>query len=292
LLFESEIPFFQSVLKKGLHQSFEVTKIEHVGGGDINHAAKVTTKTDVFFIKWNQFPNIDMFELEAKGLDLLSRTKCIDVVKPLGFGQSENKNFLILEYLETGRQGKYFWEDFGQKLAKMHQCSQPQFGLDYNNYIGRLEQVNQPYDGWTDFFIEQRIMPMVAGAREKGVISWSLVQQFESLYQKLEELIPEEKPSLLHGDLWGGNFMRGPNHQAWLIDPAVYYGHREMEIAFTQLFGGFEQRFYNSYQEAFPLSPGFDHRVDIHNLYPLLVHVNLFGSSYLSGIMHTLKKFA
>ena len=116
-------------------------------------------------------------------------------------------------------------------------------------------------------------------------------QKFNNLYKKLEEIIPEEPASLLHGDMWSGNFMTGPDGYVCLMDPAVYYGHRETEIAFSRLFGGFGNDFYHAYNEKWPLSPGFEQRVDIHNLYPLLVHVNLFGTSYLGGIERTLKKY-
>ncbi len=291
MLFESEKTFFTSVLNDGLSGNFSVHKVEHVGGGDINHAVKVTTSADSFFVKWNQFAETDMFEKEMDGLVLLSQTDCMDVVKPLNYGTHEGKHFLILEHIERGRQNRYFWEEFGRNLAKLHQNSHSQFGLQYDNYIGRLPQSNKPDVKWNQFFIEQRLTPLVAQGREKGIISRGLLEQFESFYKIMDELIPTEQPALLHGDLWSGNFICGPNGQAWLIDPAVYYGNREMELAFTQLFGGFDQRFYQSYQEAFPLIPGFDDRVEIHNLYPLLVHLNLFGSSYLSGIISTLNKY-
>jgi protein-ribulosamine 3-kinase len=291
VLFESEKSFFTEALTQSLNQNLPVKKVEHVGGGDINHAVKVTTSAETFFIKWNQFPQSDIFEKEARGLDLLGNSGSIEVAKPLAFGELKGKHFLILEHLDRGRQSRYFWKEFGRNLAKLHQTNGTHFGLDHNNYIGRLDQKNDFNHNWIDFFVNQRINPLVSAGREKGILSRSIVQKFDTLFTKLEQIIPEEKPALLHGDLWSGNFMCGPNGQAWLIDPAVYFGHREMELAFTQLFGGFDQRFYQSYQEAFPLIPGFDDRIEIHNLYPLLVHLNLFGSSYLQGIQHTLNRF-
>ena len=125
----------------------------------------------------------------------------------------------------------------------------------------------------------------------KGLIDAHIQKKFDLLFNKLEELVPDESPALLHGDLWSGNFMTNSDGDASIFDPAIYYGHRETELAFTQLFGGFSPEFYHYYDAEFPLESGFDERVDIHNLYPLLVHVNLFGSSYLSGIIQTLKKF-
>lgn len=290
MLFESEHNFFEKVLFDGLGHPYKIKKVQHVSGGDINHACKVATTNGVFFVKWNQFPQSDMFSKEAQGLNLLRSAACIDVPQTLGYGKVEGKNYLILEEIEKGRHSLHFWEDFGQKLAKLHQHSSSKHGLNHDNYIGRLPQQNSPKADWITFFIEQRLSPQLSMGRNKGIISRTLVQQFESLYKLLPDLIPEEPPALLHGDLWSGNFMCGTNHRVWLIDPAVYYGHREMELAFTRLFGGYDERFYKSYQEVFPLALGFDNRVNIHNIYPLLVHVNLFGTSYLRAIEGTIKR--
>ena len=142
-----------------------------------------------------------------------------------------------------------------------------------------------------EFFIEGRLEKQIALAKNSGAIDSATVQQFNRLYNKLPEIIPEEKPSLIHGDLWNGNFMTGADGKAWLIDPAVYYGHREMDLAMTKLFGGFSTDFYESYNETFPLQKGFNNRVDIHNLYPLLVHVNLFGGGYLHEVKNILSRF-
>lgn len=291
MLYESEHRFFSKVLQDAFNHEVEVSKVQHVSGGDINHAARITSTTGEFFIKWNQFPESDIFEKESSGLSLLAASCTIDVPKVLGIGQVEKKNYLILENINKAHHGRYFWEDFGEKVAKLHQSSSNQFGLDDNNYIGRLPQLNTPTDKWIDFFITNRLHPQLKMARSKGIIPHTMSDQFEILFSKLPDLIPDEKPSLLHGDLWSGNFMCGPNHQAWIFDPAVYFGHREMEIAFTHLFGGYDERFYQSYESHFPLEPGFEERVDIHNLYPLLVHVNLFGTSYLSGIQRTISRF-
>ena len=124
-----------------------------------------------------------------------------------------------------------------------------------------------------------------------GKVNNDILRNFEKLFSVLQNLIPEASPSLLHGDLWSGNFMCGEDGEAVIFDPAVYYGHREIELAFTQMFGGFDKSFYSAYNEEFPLLPGFDDRVDLYNLYPLLVHLNLFGQSYLSGITQTLSRY-
>lgn len=292
MLRESEKAFFEQVLLSGLGSALKIQQIQHVSGGDINHASKIFTSDSIYFIKWNHFPQIDLFEKEAAGLKLLSKAQCIDVVQPLAFGNIEGRYYLILENIEKGNHSRHFWEDFGRSLARMHRVSASHFGLDYSNYIGKLPQDNQPNADWTNFFVERRILPQLEMARNKGIINRQLAAQFESIFPKLTNIFPKEKPSLLHGDLWSGNFLCGPNQSAWLIDPAVYFGHREMEISFTRLFGGFDARFYKSYAEENPLSPNLEERIDLYNLYPLLVHVNLFGTSYLSGIVSTLARFA
>jgi fructosamine-3-kinase len=146
-----------------------------------------------------------------------------------------------------------------------------------------LLQSNEYTANWIDFFIEKRLKAQAGLAFYNGEIPRSLYDKFNDLYNKLPELLPSEKPALLHGDLWSGNVIVGSNGHVSLIDPAVYYGNREAEIAFTKLFGGFSSAFYDAYNEAFPLEKGFEERIDIYNLYPLLVHVNLFGSGYING---------
>ena len=165
------------------------------------------------------------------------------------------------------------------------------FGLDHDNYIGSLPQSNHQHTSWVEFFIEERLEKQIALAKNSGALNNSTIQQFNNLFKRLKEIIPEEKPSLLHGDLWNGNYMLAADGCACLIDAAVYYDHREMDLAMTRLFGGFPEEFYESYHETFPLSSGFEERVDIHNLYPLLVHVNLFGGSYISQVKSVLSRF-
>jgi fructosamine-3-kinase len=162
--------------------------------------------------------------------------------------------------------------------------------LDYNNYIGTFQQDNQYKSNWIDFFIENRLQPQALQASE--LLGTEVMQQLDKLYNRLPELLTQGKPSLLHGDLWSGNFTVNEKGGVCLVDPATYFGNREIEIAFTKLFGGFEEDFYAAYQEVLPLDKGFfDSRVDIYNLYPLLVHVNLFGGWYIAQVRETLKRF-
>jgi len=264
-----------------------------IGGGCINHAQKLETTAGSFFIKTNDAASYPgMFDAEAKGLKILKSAGAIRVPDVIACGEAETLSFIILEFIDSGARGKAFWEKFGQALANLHRNTINRFGLDHDNYIGSLRQINRKHDDWNSFFIEERLKKQAQLARENGLLSKKHISQFESLYKKLEGLLPEEPPALLHGDLWSGNFMTGNNGDACIMDPAVYYGNREMELAFTQLFGGFDARFYDAYNEAFPLQPGFENRKDICNLYPLLVHVNLFGGGYVGSVESILARYA
>ncbi|MFZ1687503.1 MAG: fructosamine kinase family protein, partial [Flavobacteriales bacterium] len=184
-------------------------------------------------------------------------------------------------------------------LARLHGHTNSTFGLDpastagrRDNYIGSLKQVNTGQVTWGEFFIHCRLEPQVKMAIDHQRIGMGDVLRFERLYGKLPSLFPIEPPALLHGDLWSGNFLCDAHHQPVLIDPAVYYGHREMDIAMTKLFGGFEPAFYSAYSDAWAMEIGWEERADLCNLYPLLVHVNLFGGSYAGQVAAILLRFA
>jgi protein-ribulosamine 3-kinase len=270
----------------------DIIRSTSIGGGCINNAMKLETTSGIFFLKWNdakRYPK--MFESEAKGLILLKPASVIGIPEVIATDEAGSYSFIILEFIEPGKRIKNFWEDFGVSLAQLHKNSSELFGLEYDNYIGSLPQSNSQKKSWLNFLIEERLEKQIAFAKNTGAIDNSTIQQFNRLYKRLPDIIPEEKPSLIHGDLWNGNFMTGANGKAWLIDPAVYYGHREMDLAMSKLFGGFSPEFYESYAEIFPLQKGFEERIDIHNLYPLLVHVNLFGGNYLSEVKSILDRF-
>ena len=274
------------------HAGFSIFLSSPLGGGDINRAARLETSVGNLFVKWNRsdrYPG--MFDKEAKGLNLLNAANVIRIPRVLLSGLAGNHAFLCLEFIETGSPGNAFWEDFGRSLAKLHKNSKKFFGLDHDNYIGSLPQINKNYPYWIDFFIEQRINFQLELARNSGLIDRSVIKAAEHMFGRLNEIIPVEPPSLLHGDLWSGNFMVSNQGEACLIDPAVYYGHREMDIAMTRLFGGFSAAFYEYYNEEYPMEKGWENRLEIFNLYPLLVHVNLFGRAYVSQVSSILRKF-
>ncbi|QHV98446.1 fructosamine kinase family protein [Spirosoma endbachense] len=288
---DEQFSFFESILFSALGQPVEVIETQFLSGGDINTAAQVFSSEGVFFIKWNHTDQHDMFETEARGLDLLRQTDALHIPQVIGYGQQLDKSYLILEYIDPGSPANNYWESLGQALAVMHSHTQTKFGLNFSNYIGSLPQTNTLTANGADFFFEQRLLPQAGLALYKGLLSKTAYDALFRLQARLPELIPNERPALLHGDLWSGNVMVTETGQPALIDPSVYYGFREAELAFTKLFGGFAQRFYEAYDEAFPLLDGFNDRVAIYNLYPLLVHVNLFGSGYVSGVERVLNQF-
>ena len=264
----------------------------HSGGGCINPGGKLTTSAGTFFLKWNsarKFPS--MFNSEAKGLTLLRKGQAITIPKVIGVNEDSENQFILLEFIEQGPQSKSYWKDLGSGLATMHKATNDFFGLDHNNYIGSLRQFNDSNKSWIDFFINRRLSVQLKLSVDSGLVGSQLTKSFESLYLKLGSLLPEEKPALLHGDLWSGNIITTRNGDPCLIDPAVYFGSREVDLAMTRLFGIFPGEFYDTYIDTYPLLPGYEDRFELYNLYPLLVHLNLFGPQYRSPITGILSRF-
>ena len=264
-----------------------------VSGGCINNGGYLRTNRGVFFLKYNHSRYEGMFETEARGLRLLAEPGALHIPAVYTTGASEDQQrFIIMEWIGTGRPVSDFWEVLGHGLARLHSRSNPSFGLDYDNYIGSLPQYNAMHESWPEFFQQQRLEPQLQLALSQKQLSPELAKQLRALYPGMAEWFPEEPPSLLHGDLWGGNLIVDEAGQPALIDPAVYFGHREIELAFTDLFGGFNQRFYAAYREAWPLAANFSSRIDLYNLYPLLVHVNLFGGSYRGEVASIVEQYS
>ena len=264
----------------------------HSGGGCINPGGKLTTSEGTFFLKWNnarKFPS--MFDSEARGLTLLQKSQAITIPKVIGVNDDSENQFILLEFIEQGPQRKSYWKDLGSRLASMHKATNQVFGLDHNNYIGSLRQFNDSSQNWIDFFINQRLNVQLKLAMDSGLVGSQLLKSFDSLYLKLGSLLPQEKPSLLHGDLWSGNIITTGNGEPCLIDPAVYFGCREVDLAMTRLFGIFPGEFYDTYMDRYPLLPGYEDRFELYSLYPLLVHLNLFGAQYSAPITSILSRF-
>ncbi len=285
-----ETAFFEVIEKH--FDNLTISRVTPCSGGCINSSYYVATSRGTFFLKYNyssRFP--EMFEKEALGLEILGDAGKLRV--PLVYGNAEAKDqaVLVLENIEEGSPLANFWEDFGKGLARLHKTFGKNFGLDHDNYIGSLFQANKPAANWIDFFVEQRLEAQIKLASDTGKAGPELGRLFRGLYPYLSEFFPEEPPALLHGDLWSGNYMTAEDGQAVIIDPAVYYGHRYMDLGMSKLFGGYAPGFYQAYKEEYPMEKGWEKSMEIANLYPLMVHVNLFGGGYLGSVKIILGKF-
>jgi fructosamine-3-kinase len=270
---------------------FPVERYTRVSGGDINDAFCIFTSGKKYFLKVNsssQYPG--MFEKEASGLKALSENCDLNIPQVIKSSTMEDEQFLLLEWLDNGTKSKNFWEDFGSGLAKLHLKKQDFFGWKENNFIGSLVQLNEQKNSWAEFYAEQRILPLAKQVFEANMFNAKEMKNAESLCSKLDQLFPREHPSLLHGDLWSGNFMcsiKGPA----IFDPAVYCGHREMDLGMAKLFGGFDSEFYEAYHHTYPLEKDWQKRIPLTQLYPLLVHAVLFGGGYASSAANIIRSF-
>ncbi len=277
---------------RAIDNSIQIHEVIPLAGGSINTAIQLKTNHGSYFAKYNSHDKYKgMFELEAKNLEILNGTRTLHVPQIISVFTYEDLDFLVLEYIQSGSPHYEFWTDLGFGLAHQHKNQSPTFGLQYNNYIGSLPQTNEPSDTWIKFFVEKRLEPMLKMAVDSGKADIFLVEKFESLYRKLGDIFPPEPACLLHGDLWSGNIMSNVDGDPVVYDPAIYYGHREMDIAMSKLFGGFEVEFYDAYNEVYPLEPHWEQRMQICNLYPLLVHVNLFVGSYIQSIKNIVNRY-
>lgn len=248
-------------------------------GGCINRGYAVAGRDGRrFFVKLNGLDKLDMFEAEADGLRALAATGAIRVPQPLVSGRGGDAAFLILEWLDLNGHGRP--EQLGEQLARLHRHSQGEFGWWRDNHIGATPQRNAPASDWVAFYRERRLRPQFELARDNAAPR-ALLRQGERLLACLEGFFPGYRPipSLLHGDLWGGNHGYADG-AAVLFDPAVYFGDREADLAMTELFGGYPPAFYAAYRAAWPLDPGYRTRARLYNLYHVLNHFNLFGAGY------------
>ncbi|MEQ8476467.1 fructosamine kinase family protein [Fulvivirga sp.] len=268
-----------------------IDSFQTVGGGCINYTGSIITKNTSYFVKWNKvkdFPKI--FHKEALGLKLLSRG-ILRIPEVIDNYEGGEFSCLLLENIKPAPKTKNYWQLLGEGLAHQHKITSQKYGLTHDNYMGSLHQDNSQSENWIGFFISSRLKPQIKLARDKGLMDEYISKSFDQLYDQLDSLLEIERPALLHGDLWNGNIMTDDKGSPVLIDPAVYFGNREVDLAMTQLFGGFDDAFYEAYLSTYPISGDLDARIDIYNLYPLLIHLNLFGRGYLSQIVQTVKLF-
>lgn len=262
-------------------QPFKLQRTDSIGGGCINSAYRLVGERQSYFVKLNRADRLEMFEAEAEGLSALAQAQAIKVPLPVCSGIEDQQAYLVMEYFEGGGGNSGATERFGQQLADLHRHTSDQYGWYRDNTIGSTPQPNTPVNDWLTFWREQRLGFQLALAGQQGA-SGSLLRKGEALLERMDELFRsyQPKPSLLHGDLWSGNYAVTRQGEPIIFDPAVYYGDREADLAMTELFGGFSQRFYAAYNEAWPLDNGYSVRKTFYNLYHILNHFNMFGGGY------------
>lgn len=281
--------------------SVAITETDRLSGGDINKAYGLTLNTGAhIFMKANSKANADFFTAEAAGLSAIEATGVIKTPEILCTGTDDGEDvgysFLLLKFIKSAKPRTDYWESFARDLAALHKADTKifeisgKFGFFQNNFIGARAQNNTPSDSWISFFRDNRLAPQFKDA--DSYFTAEDRTKITKLLDHLEEfLIEPAHPSLLHGDLWSGNVMCGPEGKAMLIDPAAYIGHAEADLAMTELFGGFPEQFYDAYREANPLEPGYENRRDLYNLYQLLNHLNLFGPTYLGPVLSIVDEY-
>jgi len=270
-----------------------VAQARALAGGDINQAFEIDLADGRrLFAKTNARSPHGMFAAEARGLAWLAQAGALRVPRVVAVSAPEGAaQFLALELVESGRPARDFDERLGRGLAALHRFGAPGFGLDHDNFIGRLPQSNAAAPSWPAFYRERRLEAQLRRAADAGLASDRMRRGFDRLFAELDDLIgPAEPPARLHGDLWGGNLLCDQAGGPCLIDPAVYGGHREIDLGMMRLFGGFGARVFAAYEEAWPLADGAAERVALYQLYPLMVHVNLFGGGYVSSVESALSR--
>jgi fructosamine-3-kinase len=279
------------------HLGTDVREARTVAGGDINHAWRVGLADGrAVFVKHHADAPRGMFGCEARGLDWLRAAEALRLPEVMAVSDGDGAGgpaFLALEWIASAAPAPGHDEALGRGLATLHRNAPAGFGLDHDNFIALLPQDNRNAASWPEFYATRRLEPQLRMASDRGRASAAMRRGFQRLFTRMTELCgPAEPPARLHGDLWGGNAMTDERGLPLLIDPAVYGGHREIDLAMMRLFGGFGARVFAAYEEAWPLAPGHDERVALYQLYPLMVHVNLFGGGYADRVEQLLATLA
>jgi len=280
----------KSLLEERLDLS--ISSFQSIAGGDINDAARLNILGQAtLFVKYNQYSSGgDMLSKEARGLQLLDTCSLFDIPQVHCCDSAQGYHFLVMDYIQPVEAKKDHWVIFGRRLAEMHRCSVESFGLDHENYIGSLTQSNRQHSDWMCFYIHERLLPQIILGHKSGIFSKDDVILFERLRQIMNNYLDRVRPALLHGDLWSANCIAAISGIT-LIDPAVYYGDREVDLAMMRLFGGFPTIAFEAYEEAFPLPAGHHERIALYQLYPILVHANLFGGQYIHQARRIMKSY-
>ena len=285
-------------MKPALRQYFEsllgnpVQHLAVVSGGDISKAYSFDSGKAQYFCKVNSSPAaLQMFHAEADGLQAIARTNAIKAPDITKVGVFEGEAFLLMPFIASRRPDHRDMAAFGSQLAALHRSGTLPFGWTSDNFIGSLPQSNKAHDDWPCFYARERLLPQLQLAYNRQLLEMSDIPGENMLEAVMRDHCGEVRPSLLHGDLWGGNYIISLKGEPFLIDPAVYVGHNEMDLAMTRLFGGFSPAFYEAYEHINPTEPGAGERESLYQLYNLLVHLNLFGLSYRPRVRIILSRF-
>ena len=287
-------PDLKSRLEKILSEPIKSTS--SVSGGCIADSRKLQLKSGkVYFLKQLRGSSPGAFDAEECGLEELRKSGAVNVPEIVCKGP----DFLLLQWIEAGySRSSSSMEMLGRQFAELHRYRGKKFGLSEDNLLGDSLQSNKPSKegrlNWAKFYVENRLEFQTSLAVKNGYATPELKNLMDNLIKKVPDLISgtEEEPSLLHGDLWSGNYLIDESGIPWLIDPAVYYGHREADLAMTSLFGGFSNTFYSAYKSSYPISSGYAEREPLYQLYHLLNHLNLFGTGYYGQVISILKRYA
>ena len=290
----------ENAVKGCFGKAVAIEDSSYVGGGDINDSRCLYLSNGIkVFVKLNTVGNSGFFDAEETGLAAIASTGAIATPTLLakGIDEKHKQSFLMMEMIERTRPSNDCWEVFGRELAAMHKADTTsftngrRFGFASSNFIGASSQINNPMDSWIEFFRQCRLEPQFKRAEKH--FAGDFITKIIRFLDRLDEMLTEPLyPSLLHGDMWSGNIMTGPDGKKMLIDPAVYVGHAEADIAMTELFGRLPGEFYTSYRSTGNIGEGYEDRREIYNLYHLLNHLNLFGRSYLSGVVGIVERFS
>src|SRR5690554_170963 len=263
-----------------------------VSGGSISSAYRLDTATRSYFLKVNHGPAaLKMFHAEQKGLQAIEDTGTISVPRMHLVDSANGQAFLLMDHVESKRPDAGDYQRLGRGLAQLHQTVHSEFGFRDDNFIGSLPQSNRVHTDWSEFYWLERIWPQLEMALQKGLLAEKMIPSEEKAIGLFSLEFGDVKPVLLHGDLWGGNYLIATDGTPYLIDPATYYGHSMVDIAMSHLFGGFGAAFYDAYHEQIPKANNHDTQIDLYQLYFLLVHLNLFGSGYYSSVASILNRY-
>lgn len=268
-----------------------IKSIRSISGGDISKAYCIETEKDKYFLKINHEDfALDMLQKERLGLQKIGQYNTIRVPKVYQVGPLEGSAFLLMEYIETGTAASPNYNQFGIQFAELHLQYGDAFGWTYDNYIGSLNQANSVYSNWSEFYVNNRLAPQVKLAIDQHLLEKDNIPTMSGLLAICNRLFVNTSPSPIHGDLWSGNYIIDSSGEIYVIDPAFYFGYHDVDIAMSMLFGGFPTAFYDGYHSIFPILENHSDRIQILQLYFLLVHLNLFGKSYLGQVMSILSK--